>query len=169
MSELNLEQELKQTQLNTERFLVFNLGTDSFAIPLLVVKEVIAVPDVTPLPFVPQHFIGIINLRGQVVSLMDLRLKLGVKATNTEETAVIIADLAPLTIGIIVDNVDSVIKPARQDINTKPEVDHHNNSEFITGVMRKDNRLTMFIDIARALDTHELVSQKIRDLSRFAA
>lgn len=159
----------KTKDKNADRFMIFTLGADAFAIPLLVVKEVIAVPDYTPMPFVPPHFVGIINLRGQVISVMDLRIKLGVKAVNTEETAVIITDLAPLTIGIIVDSVESVIRPTAEEIATKPEVDHQKNSEFITAVCRKDNRLVMFIDIARALDTQDLVSEHIRNLSQFAA
>lgn len=58
-----------------EKFLGFSLGTEEYAIPLLSVKEVIALPEITPVPFSPPHFLGIINLRGQIISVMDLRKK----------------------------------------------------------------------------------------------
>jgi purine-binding chemotaxis protein CheW len=85
------------------RYLSFSLGTEEYAIPLLAVKEVIAMPEFTSVPYTPSHFLGIMNLRGQVISVMDLRKKLGIKPGSTAETAVIICDLSPLCIGVVVD------------------------------------------------------------------
>ena len=76
-----------------ERFLCFSLGAEEYAIPLLVVREVIAMPEYTPVPYTPPYFLGIMNLRGQVISVMDLRQKLGLKPRSDAETTVIICDL----------------------------------------------------------------------------
>ena len=77
--------------MNKERFLCFSLGVEEYAIPLLEVREVIAMPEYTPVPYTPPYFLGIMNLRGQVISVMDLRQKLGVTARGDAETTVIIA------------------------------------------------------------------------------
>src|SRR4051812_20439300 len=105
-----------------ERQLVFSLGAESFAIPLLSVKEVIAVPEVTPIPFAPAHFKGIMNLRGQVISIIDLRAKLGIKPRVGGETSVIICDLAPICLGVIVDSIDCVVAPESTQMSDRPEL-----------------------------------------------
>jgi purine-binding chemotaxis protein CheW len=70
------------------RYLSFNVGKEQYAIPLLTVREVIGMPEITPVPFTPNYFLGIMNLRGQIISVVDLRLKLGLGAgKNTSETA----------------------------------------------------------------------------------
>ncbi len=74
------------------RFLCFSLGNEHYAIPLLTVKEVIAPPETTPVPQTPAYFKGIMNLRGQVISVIDLRTKLGIKPLQSAENAVIICD-----------------------------------------------------------------------------
>ena len=73
------DQSNNASALAGQRYLSFSLGSEDYAIPLLSVKEVIAVPEITPIPFTPSHFLGIMNLRGQVISIIDLRSKLGIK------------------------------------------------------------------------------------------
>ena len=103
------------------RFLSFSLGAEEFAIPLLAVREVIAVPDLTPVPFTPAHVLGIMNLRGQVISVLDLRKKLEINPRENAEIAVIICDLGSLSLGILVDAVNSVLAPKEDEILPKPE------------------------------------------------
>ena len=139
-----------------DRFLSFSLGEEEYAIPLLVVKEVIAVPDITPIPFTPPHFLGIMNLRGQVISIMDFRTKLGIKPKAASETAVIICDLAPLVLGVVVDSINSVVAPSADEISPKPDVQSGKNTDFITGVFRKAKDLVLLVDIAKALSVEDL-------------
>lgn len=141
--------------MNGDRYLCFSLGSEEFAIPLLCVKEVIAIPDVTPVPFTPSHFLGIMNLRGQVISVLDLRQKFGIKASNSNETAVIICDLNPLCIGVVVDSINSVLAPAQADVSDKPEIQSDKSTEYITGVYRKDKRLVLFLDISKTLSVED--------------
>lgn len=135
-----------------DRYLSFNLGTEEFGIPLLIVKEVLALPETTPIPFVPSHFIGVMNLRGQVISLVDLRSKFGIKATNSDETAVIICDLQSTSIGIVVDSVNSVITPTNEDMSDKPEMQSTASSQYIVSIYRKEGRMVLFLDINKALN-----------------
>lgn len=148
----------KPSRLNTqgERFLSFSLGEEEYAIPLLVVKEVIAVPEITPIPFTPPHFLGIMNLRGQVISIIDFRTKLGIKPHASAETAVIICDLSPLSLGVVVDSINSVISPKASELSDKPDVQSSRNTDYITGVYRHDNELVLLVDIAKALSVEDL-------------
>lgn len=137
---------------NNHRYLGFSLGEEQFGIPLLTVREVIGVPEITPIPQAPKHFLGIMNLRGQVISIIDLRQKLGVTPKKDAETAVVICDIGGSHLGIVVDSVDQVYSPAAEEISEKPEVDKSKASQYITNVYRNDKRLVLFLDIARTLD-----------------
>jgi purine-binding chemotaxis protein CheW len=140
---------------NNSRYLCFNLGKEEFAIPLLSIKEVIGLPETTPIPQAPTHFLGIMNLRGQVISVMDLRQKLGIKTTNTDETSVIILDLGSYNLGVVVDCVNSVQMLTAQDITEKPVVENSKTYEHITGVFRKNERLILLLDILKALSVED--------------
>ena len=148
------EQSKDESSYST-RYLSFSLGTEEYAIPLLSVKEVIAIPDVTPVPFTPNYFQGIMNLRGQVISIIDLRKKLGVTAKTESETAVIICDLNPLCLGIVVDSVNYVLSLRPQDIAAKPDIQSSRNTDYITGVYRKDKKLILLLDIFHTLSADD--------------
>ncbi|MBS1984950.1 MAG: chemotaxis protein CheW [Bdellovibrionales bacterium] len=151
------------------RFLVFSLGKESYAIPLLSLKEVIAMPDTTPIPHAPAHFLGIMNLRGQVISVMDLRTKFGIKADSSGETSVIICDLAPLSIGVVVNSVDCVLALQQSEIRPRPDVQGARYAEAITGVAQRGAQLILILNIAKALDVEDLVSiEKMGQINKAA-
>ena len=138
------------------RYLSFSLGQEEYAIPLLSVKEVIAIPELTPIPSSPPYFLGIMNLRGQVISILDLRQKLGIKPQNLTETAVIICDLSPLTIGVVVDSINSVLSPKENEVAGKPEMQNNKNTEYITGVFKTEEKLVLLLDLAKALNVADI-------------
>lgn len=138
-----------------DRFLSFSLGNEEYAIPLLSVKEVIAMPEFTAVPQTPPHFLGIMNLRGQVISVMDLRVKFGIKPATSQETSVIICDLKSMAIGVVVDSINSVLSPEVEDLSPKPEIQSSKSTEYITGVYRKDKRMVLFLDIAKSLSVED--------------
>lgn len=137
---------------NEHRYLCFNLGQEEYGIPLLSVKEVIGLPPITPVPQTPSYFLGIINLRGQVITVMDLRTKLGIKSKESQETAVIICDLMPNSIGVVVDSINSVIAPMEEQLSERPEVGGSKNHDYIQGVYRSDDRLVLLLNIAKTLN-----------------
>lgn len=137
------------------RYLCFGLGEEEFAIPLLTVKEVMAMPEVTPIPQTPAHFLGIVNLRGSVISVMDLRLKLGIKPSKSEETTVVILDLGEMHMGIAVDRVNSVQALTKDQVSEKPMIDSSKSNDYITGVFRKESHLILLVDISRALSLED--------------
>lgn len=137
------------------RYLCFSLGNEEYGIPLLSVKEVIGVPETTPIPQTPPHFVGIMNLRGSVISILDLRLKLGHKSQTGDETTVMILDLGDYNLGVLVDRVNSVIAVGSEEIAPKPVIESTKSTEYITGVFKKEDRLVLMLDIAKALSLQD--------------
>ena len=141
--------------IDQDRYLCFNLGKEEFALPLLKVKEVIGVPDITPVPQASNYFLGIMNLRGLIISLIDLRVKMGIKPLQSEETAVIILELGDYNLGIMVDQVNSVVRLSEQDFSEKPMLDNSKINDCVTGIFRKSEQLVLLLDIAKALSLED--------------
>ncbi|MBC7386342.1 MAG: purine-binding chemotaxis protein CheW [Cryobacterium sp.] len=138
-----------------DRYLGFSLGEEEYGIPLLKVREVIGMPEITPVPQSPKHFIGIMNLRGQVISIIDLRTKLAIPPKKGGETAVVICDIGGSYLGIVVDSVNQVYSPKSEEIADRPEIQNSKANQFITGVYRHNKSLVLLLDIARTLDMED--------------
>ena len=147
------------------RYITFSMGGELFALPLLSVKEVIAYAEVTPIPGAPHYFKGIMDLRGEIVSVMDLAEKLTLPAAQAgAETSIIILDLGEVHAGVIVDNVDSVITLRKGDLSAPPDM-KLNIKNYLGGVTKKDNRLVLLLDVGSALteeDFHTLKTNSRR-------
>ena len=139
----------------SSRYLSFSLGEESYAVPLLTIKEVIALPQVTAVPETPVYFLGLINLRGEIIPLIDLRKKLGIKHTNGRENSVIIFDMGTYSLSCVVDSVNSVLSPGHDEISPKPHIEGQKNTEYITGVYRKDDSLILLMDLTALLNLDE--------------
>lgn len=165
MSVGNSNKENDKNEDKVIRYLEFSLGEELYAIPLLKVREVIARPETTPVPFTPKHFLGIMNLRGQVISVLDLRDKLVIKNKNdTKETAVIIVDMDPIFLGVVVDSVNSVLTLKTSEINVTPTIESDKKTDYISGIYQKEGVLVLLLDIASALDIEDkkAISQSIK-------
>jgi len=139
-----------------DRYLCFSLGQEHFAMPLLNVREVIAMPEVTRLPQTHAHMAGIMNLRGQVITVFDLRLKLGIKPNSGRKTAVIICDTDSGPIGVVVDSVNAVVTPQASDMSPKPEWSEQKTTASIYGVFRDRQRLVLLIDVKKTLGIEDV-------------
>lgn len=150
---------MKEVLINDQnRYLEFELGGELFAIPLSRVREVIAVPKTTRVPDAPAHFVGLMNLRGQVLSVLDLKKKLSIKSVDgVTEPAVIILDIEPNPIGVIVDSVHRVLNISQKDLSDPPT-----NSEkakglnYVDGIFKGDNRLTLIISVEKIIDVSDI-------------
>lgn len=158
--EMKMEKETltKMTRANTQlnRFIEFSLGKEDYAIPLLLVREVISIPEITPIPKSPSHFLGIMNLRGQVISVIDLRKKLKLETKQDKEEVVIIVDIGQINIGIIVDSINKVLAFSSDEVSEMPEVEGQINTNFIYGIYKKENSLAILLDIAKVLDLKDM-------------
>lgn len=166
MSEKEIIKPEKARQADTsERYLAFLLGKEQYAIPLLQVKEVIEMSEPTPIPQAPPYFLGVINLRGQVVSVLDLRSKLDLpKVEKGPKTAIIILDLGPsLCLGVIVDRINSVLAFHSEDVSPPPDTLSGQN-QYLTGVARRDKRMTLILDIKAALSLTDISAVRNNNL-----
>lgn len=150
------------------RYLCFSLGKEKFAIPLLQVKEVIANTETTSIPQAPPYFKGIMNLRGQVISVIDLRAKLKIAHPEVNlETTIVILDIHGLSLGVIVDSVDSVMAYASDAISDPPDHDTSVKADYIVGIAREKDHLTLVLDLRKALNTDDMKS--LRQQHKIAA
>ena len=142
--------------IDDERCLCFRLGTESFAIPLLMVKEVMAMPAVAPIPQAPPAFLGMMNLRGQVIGVVDLRQKLGIQPSKTQdEKAVVILDFKEFRLGAVVDLIDSVQNLDKEKRQDKPKVQGPVSHDYITSVYLNGDKFILILDIQKILGVSE--------------
>ena len=145
------------------RYLQFKLGEENYGMEPLKVKEVIPVPDTTPLPNCPAYYTGIMNLRGQIISIVDLRKKLSIKTKHEDaEEAVIIVEIDGVGIGVVVDYIGKVLNLSSQDIAEVPEVSRQVNAKYIQGVYKDGEALNIFLDISSILNISEIKNTQQR-------
>lgn len=150
--------EIKSNKNEVNRFIEFGLGKENYAVSLLMVREVISVPETTPIPTSPSHFLGIINLRGQIISVIDLRKKLKIEAKSDKEEVVIIVDIGGVNVGVVVDSINKVLAFSSDDVSEMPTVDAQINTRFIFGVYKKEDSLTILLDIAKILSSKDMIA-----------
>lgn len=136
------------------QYLTFTLGGETFAIGILRVKEIIEYPPLTDVPMMSECIRGVINLRGAVVTVMDLALRFGRPATAVgRRTCVVIVEIEdagePLVVGVVVDAVNAVIDIPASDISAPPAFGARIDSEFIEGMGRIDGKFVILLDVSR--------------------
>lgn len=140
----------------------FGIGSEVFAVPVAIVREILDYQEPFRLPNAPEHFLGLIDVRGVGVPTIDLRLRLGLPAkAPTPLTRILIAELPqgegrdPLLLGLIIDRALVVSAFARDDLETAPDIGVRWRSDYITGVIRQDGGFVVMIDIARVLTSED--------------
>lgn len=149
-------EKLTQDQYLEEKYLSFKLSGENYAIPLLYVKEVIALVKTTAIPGSPNYYKGVFNLRGQIVPIIDLRLRMKFsKAETTPETSVIILNLNEEPCGVIVDSVENVLSILDKDVSQAPNVDNAKSTQ-VNGVYKSNDHLILLLDIFNTLNIKEI-------------
>jgi purine-binding chemotaxis protein CheW len=138
------------------KYLTFALGREGYGLQILKVREIIGYMEITAVPRTPSHVKGVINLRGQVISVIDLRTKFGMEsAEKTDETCIIVVetlqDGRKLNIGLIVDKVSEVLNIAEEAIEDPPELGSSVDAQFILGMGKIGNAVKILLDIDRVL------------------
>lgn len=137
-----------------KKYIVFNLVKSFCAVEHLKIKEVIATSAITPVPMNPSHIKGIINLRGEVIPVIDLRLKMQMKIDPKESLfTVIICEVNEQTVGVIVDNVSNVTSLKSDDLCPVPEHFNEFKNSFIEGVAHENERLLLLLNLESILGT----------------
>ena len=143
-------------------YLTFVLGNEKFAIPVDHVQEIVEFGQVTKVPNAPAYMLGIINLRGRVLPLLDTKLKLGLHATApTQKCRVLVLEIQTeddksLQIGAMVDHAREVVEINPSDIQDAPEFENLKTTAPITGIVNNRGDITLIMDIKKVFTLNEL-------------
>ncbi|HDY68154.1 MAG: chemotaxis protein CheW [Candidatus Scalindua sediminis] len=139
------------------KFLTFVLGNEEYGIEILKVREIIGIMEITPVPQTPDYMKGVINLRGKVIPIIDLRLKYSMpEVEHTKETCIIVAEVGTAQVGIIVDSVSEVTDIKGEDIEQAPNFGQEIDTNFIMGLGKTKKKIIILLDIEGVLTTEEL-------------
>jgi purine-binding chemotaxis protein CheW len=145
MNQDELLEELEDTQRG--RFLTFDLEEEVFGIEIRFVKEIIGMQPVTKLPDVAGYIKGIINLRGKIIPLIDMRLKLKKEAAEyTDRTCIIVIETSEVTVGLIVDNVSEVLTVGDNNIVPPPDARAGIQNTYISGIGKVGDEIKLLLD-----------------------
>lgn len=157
MAEQEAGQSVADVRKREGKYLTFSLAEEAYGLEILRVREIIGVMEVTAVPRTPEFIKGVINLRGRVIPVMDLRLKFGMpEAEHTEETCIIVVTLGDVDMGIIVDCVNEVLDIAEDDIEDSPKFGDDVTTDYILGMGKTEGKVSILLDIARVLNAEEL-------------
>ena len=145
------------TREATREVLVFVLGKEEYGVDILKVQEIRGYEKVTPIPAAPAYLKGVVNLRGIIVPVIDLRIKFGMADPKYDSfTVVIILRLATRVIGMVVDGVSDVMELHAAEIQPAPDMGSLLAESFLLEIATHDDRMVMLVDIDKLLETREL-------------
>lgn len=148
--------DIKSEQNELLQLVSFMLGNEEFGIDILQVQEIIKMIEITEIPNSPDFVEGVINLRGRVIPIIDLRVKLGFETQKvTNSTRIVVVEMNSNTVGFIVDAVNEVLRITTDIIEEPPALVAGINSEFITAVGKLEGRLLILLDLNKLLSLKE--------------
>lgn len=147
-------------ETNLTSYLTFKLGDETFAANVSKVIEILEIPTITKVPRSPDFMRGVVNLRGNVLSVIDSRIKFGLPVTDdTVNTCIIVMNISlesqDITLGLIVDAVKEVRNIAAESIQPLPEIGAKFKTEFIEGMVKDDNQFIMLLNVAALFSSQE--------------
>ncbi len=138
------------------KYLTFKLANEEYGVEILKVREINGLMEITTVPQMPAHMKGVINLRGKVIPVVDLRLKFGLEEIDyTEETCIIVVDVGK-EIGIMVDTVSEVLDVSGENVEPPPTIGKSVDTSFILGMGKVGEDVKILLDIDRVLTCEEL-------------
>ena len=144
--------EEQQALVNGGKFLSFFLGNEEYAIEILKVQEIIGLLAITPVPRMPDYVRGVLNLRGKIVPIMDLRSRFYLPAVDdTSETCIIVVQEGEHLMGVVVDKVSEVADIKTEQIEPVPAFGIANNSDYLSGIGKLHNTVKMIIDVQKVV------------------
>ncbi len=143
------------------QWVTFRLDNETYGINVMAVQEVLRYTEIAPVPGAPSYVLGIINLRGNVVSVIDTRLRFSLPSEEvTENTRIVIIEASNHVVGILVDSVAEVVYLRQSEIETAPNVGNDESARFIQGVCNKNNELLILVELDNMLSEEEWADVK---------
>lgn len=141
-----------QATRHASKFLTFVLAGETYGVRILEVREIIALQPITAVPNAPGYVRGVINLRGKIVPVVDLRAKFGMLSVEpTRESCIVVMDVREGEMGVLVDKVAEVLSIRDEEVEPLPSFGVETNTDFILGVGRSGSKVTILVDITRVL------------------
>lgn len=141
------------------KYLTFTLHEEEYGLEILKVREIIGLMEITRVPRMPVFVRGVINLRGKVIPVVDLRQKFLMESQeDTVETCIIVVDLEDMLMGIVVDHVSEVMDISDSDIDETPSFGVQIDTDFILGIGKAKGKVIMLLDIQKVLTGSELIA-----------
>lgn len=145
-----------------DSYLTFKLGIETFASSVSKVLNIVEMPTITEVPQAPEYMMGVMNLRGAVLPVIDTRIKFGMGATEVStNTCVLVLEISTdngtIMIGALVDSVEEVMEIKYEEIHDSPSIGTKYNTEFILGMVQQDESFIMVLDMDKVFSTHEIV------------
>jgi purine-binding chemotaxis protein CheW len=156
MAQLEVEKSNRVASDKEGKYLTFALAHEEYGLEILKVREIIGYMEITAVPQTPSHIKGIVNLRGQVIPVVDLRAKFGMETADvTDQTCIIVVEIAQAgrkcSTGIVVDRVQEVLDIAGKDIEDPPQFGSAVSTDFILGMAKVGESVKILLDIDRVL------------------
>ena len=135
----------------------FRIGRETFGVPISLVHEIVRVPEITAVPDAPDCIEGVINLRGKIVSVVDLRKRFGEKEVKkNKKNRILVAEVSGRLVGLVVDSASEVLKVPPSDVDAPPHVFDEDEINYVTGVGKMNGRLIIMVDLTKILQRGEL-------------
>jgi len=162
ISAVEIDDNAIEKQFSREgKYLTFSLAGEEYGIGILKVKEIIGLMPITQVPKTPEHIRGVINLRGKVIPVVDLRLKFNLQTTaDTERTCIIVTEIVAcgnkISMGIVVDSVSEVVNIKIGEIEDTPNFGAKLNTAYILGMAKINQSVKILLDIDKVMSNDEL-------------
>lgn len=139
------------------QWVTFNLASETYGVNVMQVQEVLRLADIAPVPGAPEEVMGIINLRGNIVTVIDTRKKMGLDPSVLgDQSRIVIVECNDQRFGLFVDAVTEVVYMAKSEMEPPPPVGGNNTNQYISGVSNKSGRLIIFLDLATIFETSKV-------------
>ena len=147
--------------MSREKHIVgFRVGRETYGVPITALHEIVRVPEITAIPDAPHYLEGVINLRGKIVSVVDLRKRFGQTATElNRRSRILVVEHSRRLVGMIVDSATEVLKIPEADIETAPTMMQEGGLDCVTGLGKYQGRLIILLDVNRVLTVSESQTQ----------
>lgn len=157
MDELRNEELLFDEDTQKDKYLTFTIGKEVYGIGIKYVTEIIGLQAITEVPEMPEFIKGVINLRGKIIPVMDVRLRFKKEQREYDDrTCIIVVDIKNNAIGLIVDRVSEVLPIPEQDVVPLPELDKKVKQKYINGIGKVGNKVNLLLDCEKLLKEDEL-------------
>lgn len=135
----------------------FRIGEETFGVPISTVREIVRVPEITAVPNAPDHIVGVINLRGKIVPVMDLRKRFGAADVEiNKKNRILVVEVENKIVGLIVHSASEVLKIPPSEVIAPSSMFHEDEVSYVTGVGKLNGRLVILLDIGKIMKRGEL-------------